>query len=689
MARSLVVLASLLALIVPSAARAAPTLRDLVEMSYLSGLSVAPNERLAVVRSERPTVGGNRWVLDWWIVDTAGQASPRRVTGAGEALFTDAGTVLPERPQWSSDSRWFYYRALAAQGVQVWRASADGARVEQVTHDAADVIEFRLDPASLALTYRTGEPRDAIIAAEDAEYDRGVLVDRSIEPGQAIYHGMKINGRMASMRLSGDWFSRRGLLDNLPLHARRQDAAGRVEDLPPTPATTAPPPVLGRLMDEPTDLNAQGLTAFADRVDGQRVLALRDGGGAVRRCPDPACRTRRIVGLRWRGDEVMFIAAVPDGGHLLAAWRPDSGVRRILVYSGKLTGGDLLRDMCGFAGDRALCITEDAVDPARLEAVSLRGGARTTVFDPNALARSRAAMRIERLVWRVDDREFSGVLFLPDGVPQGTRTPLFIQYYSCDGYIRGGTGDEYPMPVMAAQGVTALCINAAAQVGVTRETYDALRTYDIAVDGIRAVIRRLDARGLIDPARVGIGGLSFGSEVVMRTLVKTDLIRAAAISSTEIEPIYYWFNHQQGPFFLKMLRSAWGLGAPDETPERWKEMSAALNAGAIDAPLLMQMPEQESRYNYELFGRLASRGVPVEMYVFPDEPHIKNQPRHKLAVYDRNLDWFRFWLAGLQDPDPAKAAQYRRWRDLQAAWDQTRKPAALQGAHKAPQPTTP
>jgi hypothetical protein len=50
------------------------------------------------------------------------------------------------------------------------------------------------------------------------------------------------------------------------------------------------------------------------------------------------------------------------------------------------------------------------------------------------------------------------------------------------------------------------------------------------------------------------------------------------------------------------------------------------------------------------------------MYAFPNEPHIKTQPRHKLAVYQRNLDWFRFWLLGAVDPDPAKAEQYRRWR---------------------------
>jgi len=28
------------------------------------------------------------------------------------------------------------------------------------------------------------------------------------------------------------------------------------------------------------------------------------------------------------------------------------------------------------------------------------------------------------------------------------------------------------------------------------------------------------------------------------------------------------------------------------------------------------------------------------------------------------MDWFRFWLQGYEDPDPAKAEQYKRWGEL-------------------------
>jgi hypothetical protein len=41
-----------------------------------------------------------------------------------------------------------------------------------------------------------------------------------------------------------------------------------------------------------------------------------------------------------------------------------------------------------------------------------------------------------------------------------------------------------------------------------------------------------------------------------------------------------------------------------------------------------------------------------------------SNPAERLASQGGNVDWFRFWLKGEEDPDAAKAAQYKRWREL-------------------------
>jgi hypothetical protein len=128
------------------------------------------------------------------------------------------------------------------------------------------------------------------------------------------------------------------------------------------------------------------------------------------------------------------------------------------------------------------------------------------------------------------------------------------------------------------------------------------------------------------------------------------------------------------------MRKVWGLGRPDETPARWKLISAALNAERIGAPTLLQLPEQEARRIPQFYARLTEAHTPAELYAYPDEDHLKLQPRHRLAIYQRNLDWFRYWLQDYRDPDPSKADQYRRWDELKSR--RTRRPSACSSGIK-------
>jgi hypothetical protein len=40
------------------------------------------------------------------------------------------------------------------------------------------------------------------------------------------------------------------------------------------------------------------------------------------------------------------------------------------------------------------------------------------------------------------------------------------------------------------------------------------------------------------------------------------------------------------------------------------------------------------------------------------------KPRERLVAQQGLVDWFLFWLKDEEDPDPAKAEQYARWREL-------------------------
>jgi dipeptidyl aminopeptidase/acylaminoacyl peptidase len=325
-------------------------------------------------------------------------------------------------------------------------------------------------------------------------------------------------------------------------------------------------------------------------------------------------------------------------------------------------GGRYESGGCGASSEAMVCVVAKADRPPRLERIDLATGARQVLFAPNAaLALDMAKTTPSRLLRWTDAKgqEFTGQFFPARRAGHGP-SPLFVNYYDCRGFLRGGMGDEWPFASLADNGISALCINQAPY------RLDAIERYGLGLSAVRSVVDLLASKGEIDRTRVGMGGLSFGTEVTFWTVMQSDLLTAASVTSPVMSRNYYLFGSMKGNGFFKPLKEFWQLGAQDETPERWRDLSPADNLDKIKAPILMQMPEQEYVIALD-YAIPLMRKHRADLYVFPNEPHQKFQPRHKLAAYERNIDWFRFWLQGYEDPDPAKRDQYQRWRAMKTA----------------------
>jgi len=67
---------------------------------------------------------------------------------------------------------------------------------------------------------------------------------------------------------------------------------------------------------------------------------------------------------------------------------------------------------------------------------------------------------------------------------------------------------------------------------------------------------------------------------------------------------------------------------------------------------------------WEWYVALSLQRKPVEYVVLPDAAHLVVKPWERMTAQQGLVDWFCFWLKNEEDPDPAKAEQYARWREL-------------------------
>lgn len=659
--------------------------RRLVEVVDISGPVVSPDGSHVAFRTEQASVERNTYDSVWYVQPMDGATPARRVGEGGAPLRSSAGLSLPARTVWSPDGRWIYYLAFMDGKTAVWRASVDGSSTQPVTIDPSDVRDFSLSADGKRLNYSMGATRAEVIAAEQLEYERGIRVDSAVPIGQGgLFRSGNVGGRPATQRLDvkGDGFARVPLLSQVPDHWKAIDlATGTTRDLAPADVPTAgtissllpkEQPQPWRYALDSGNHRLALLTRVGEQGDQVRkptveLSALLGEQSRLFKCQVELCVDKAITGVQWRpkSEEVIYTVSDPAEGmaQSLFRWDVRSGkITPLVRSSGLLNDGQRygLEDAgCGVSSIALACVAADPNRPPRVERVDVKTGERRVLFDPNAAlaADISAAAPVKLLRWRdASGQLFTGQFFAAQRT--GNRPPpLFVAYYLCPGFLRSGYGGEWPLATFAEHGISALCINHGPFY------FDAVRRYDEGLSAVKSAVDMLAASGAIDRTRVGMGELSFGTEVTMWTAFNSDLLAATSITGAVLSRSMYLHGSLKGEEFVSRAKTVWQLGSPDETPEQWKRIGLQFNLDKIKAPVLMQVPEQEYEWLLDSAVPLML-GRKADLYVFPQAPHFKFQPKQILSANERNVDWFRFWLQDYEDPDPEKRDQYAVWREM-------------------------
>ncbi|MEJ0040360.1 MAG: Atxe2 family lasso peptide isopeptidase [Gammaproteobacteria bacterium] len=666
--------------LVPPAARVISSTRDFVAEDLVSLrdigpryavevtlpiLALSPDRSSVAFQLRRAKPGANTTCLGMFVMELTPGAMPVSVDRGGELVGSASDTDSPTAPgravtpKWSPDGTSIAFLRRDRGTTQLWKARIDGTGSAAVTHEPFDIVDFGWSPDGRALFY-SGRP--ASIAAREAldrEGDAGFLYDDRMIPlvgsrprlpaALPEEYFVVEQGAMLARRTGTDETALAAsiLKPAAPLHALRVARAG---------------------------LQRIGWITTRDTSSPLSLTALhaKQGRGAEQLCEEPVCD--RVRDLWWAPDGSALFYLRREGWALsqlgLYRWTPGHGhPRRILVTEDALLG-------CQMATKSLVCAHEASAQPRRLVSIDLATGRMTLLFDPNPEVAGLRFGTIERLRWKNDiGIETFGDLVLPPDHRPGERHPLVVVGYESVGFLRGGTGDDYPIPLFATRGYAVLSFQRPLDYGVVKgarsiaelEHMNRVNWADrrSVLSALEGGVRLSESRGVVDSRRVGLTGFSDGAATAQFAMLNSESFAVIAVSNCCDDAVGNMTL--LGPH---LARSAHAMGYPELTEDGsafWAAYSLTANARAVRTPLLIQIPDSEYLIALPTYMALTEQKKPVEMRVFPDETHVRWQPAHRLAIYDRSLDWFDFWLRGKEDAAVAKVDQYARWRAMRDA----------------------
>jgi dipeptidyl aminopeptidase/acylaminoacyl peptidase len=166
-----------------------------------------------------------------------------------------------------------------------------------------------------------------------------------------------------------------------------------------------------------------------------------------------------------------------------------------------------------------------------------------------------------------------------------------------------------------------------------------------SVKDVKAAVEHLGHQGITDLKRVGVFGFSYGGYLTMAAVTEFPDLFAAAVDLYGIVDFETFFKHTE-PWMAAVSKIEYG--DPDTQRDLLRKLSPIHRIDRVKVPVLVihgvndtNVPVGEAKQVAE---NLKTRGLPVELLLFPDEGHGFAREENRIKTSVTVVRWFDKYL---------------------------------------------
>lgn len=374
----------------------------------------------------------------------------------------------------------------------------------------------------------------------------------------------------------------------------------------------------------------------------QNQIAIIPVAGGAPRLIAPTL-DRDVSSLSWTPDgrTLRFLLGDDRAVHLATVPASGGAVQRIITGRRVVTAYDAA------PGGHIALGTATAVRSAEVHA--LDGDALRAVTHVNdSLFAALQLGSTEDVSFRNKDGLTVGALLVrPANFRAGEKYPLLLR-------IHGGPNAQdqhqfsFERELFAANGYLVLAVNYRGSSGRGQAWKKAIFADwgNKEVQDLLAGVDHVLGMGIADPARLGIGGWSYGGILTDYTIATTTRFKGATSGAGSALQTTMYGTDQ----YIHQYENE--LGAPWKNPKVWEKVSYPFwHADRITTPTLFLGGEKDFNVpiagGEQMYQALTSLGVPSELVVYPGQFHGISRPSFVRDRYERYLAWYGKYLTGV------------------------------------------